>query len=84
LNQGYFRCFAFLIAQDYYGGESKEYERGEKELPDIIASQIVARSCNLQVLVYEYEQREDKKDGYRVELENLPVERHLEKAFIRF
>jgi len=96
LNQGYFRCFAFLIVQDYHGGESnenltkieaaEEYEGGEKELPDIIAAQPVKSGCELRVLIYEYEQREDKKDGTLLKkgLKEVSFEQHLEKAFIRF
>lgn len=93
LNQGHFRCFAFLVAVDYYGGESdkiytkkeaaEEYKRGEKELPGIIASQPVT-GHKLRVLVYEYAQREDEDDGHWIPKSRLPGKEHLEKATIRF
>ena len=92
LNEGYFRFFAFLVTDDYYGGEkkenytkveaTKEYSRGEKVLHKAIVGKPITPNCKLHVLVYEFFQREDAKDGSPNVMEGISVISHLNKANI--
>lgn len=96
LSKGYFRSFAFLIVDDFYG-DGADYQptlnsfnenynplKGGKTLHQKIANHPISLSTKLHVLVYEYEKREGEKDGrYNPEsLSKLNAESHLSKAKI--
>jgi len=91
LNKGYFRCFAFLVTDEYFGTRGERMSRDEmaKALQDkalklhpLMAEQPVSERCEFHVLVYEFEQLESEKDGAPATLGQLPVQTHLEGAGI--
>ena len=91
LNKGYFRFFAFLITDDYYGnGEERMskaesldvFEDGSNVLHPQIISRTLTPNVKLHVLVYEFEQLESQKDGKPIKMKSLSVEDHLKEAGI--
>lgn len=91
LNKGYFRCFAFLVTDEYFGSKGKSMSRNEMAkalqnkattLHPLMAEQFISGRCEFHVLVYEFEQLESEKDGSPSTLGQLPVKNHLEGAGI--
>lgn len=93
LNTGYFRFFAFLITDNYYGSENEKlyfkneafntFKTGEKELPYLISNLSISEGIKLSVLVYEFEQKENMKNGAPLSMKNISVTDHLQKANIK-
>lgn len=89
LGKGYFRLFAFLVADEYYGqpgealtrsGMQERLTDGARVLhPDIVSARI-SPNARLHVLVYEFEQLETDQDGRPTELPGMNVEKHLRAA----
>ncbi len=93
LKKGYYRFFAFLIADEYFGEREantrgmeemkNEMQMGAEELPEIIQIQSVTDKTSLHVFVYEYDQKENEKDGAPTSLKRIKtVDDHLSKAGI--
>ena len=91
LNKGYFRCFAFLVTDEYFGTRGERMSRNEMatalqdkalKLHPLMTEQPVSDRCEFHILVYEFEQLESEKDGAPATLGQLPVRTHLEGAGI--
>lgn len=89
LGKGYFRLFAFLVADGYYGQPGEALSRsgmkerltdGARVLHPAISNAEISPNATLHVLVYEFEQLETDQDGRPTNLSGMNVEKHLRAA----